>query len=94
MIQRAEKISVIFYVKTVILLFFRQTFPAFGKIKEQNRVVRDGAYGGSGCHPGRKYEKGQHDKKDTESQPEKRSRRIIFFRHCPAYIYNRKDTVP
>ena len=94
MIQRAEKISVILYVKTVILLFFRQTFPAFGKIKEQNRVVRDGAYGGSGCHPGRKYEKGQHDKKNTEGQPEQGSRGKIFFRQGSANIYNRKDTVP
>ena len=47
----------IFYVGTMILLLFRQIFPSFGKIKEQNRVVCDGADGGSGCHPGRKYEK-------------------------------------
>ena len=91
---KAEKISVIFLCKTVSLLFFRKIFPSFGKIKEQNRVVRDGADDCPGCHPGRKYEKGQHDKKNTEGQPEQGSRGKIFFRQGPAYIYNRKDTVP
>ena len=84
----------IFYVGTMILLLFRQIFPSFGKIKEQNRVVCDGADGGSGCHPGRKYEKGQHDKKNTEGQPEQGRGGKIFFRQRPAYIYNRKDAVP
>ena len=84
----------IFYVGTMILLLFRQIFPSFGKIKEQNRVVCDGADGGSGCHPGRKYEKGQYDKKNAESQTEEGSRGIILFRQSPAYIYNRKDAVP